>query len=886
MTRKSLAIGAAFALTATGLVASPALAANEVSLAVNGGTGTTTILGEAFSLKATVGALVPDSSNNTLKFLVANETGAALTYAADAGTPGATGAAATAVDGSAGTSSSGTSDSVNGTLTAGTTSAVFEDNQTLSVASAATTAHSVVVTAWLDSDGSGTINNAEFASAPVTVNFVKLADAGISVSMKTAPQLGDSTFVAKITSSVINVAQVNAANLGVQAGIYVAGTKTAISAGYTYGTLTAGTLATRGVAVSLNSDQNALESAATAVAFDDGAARTAFTSGNYVAQAIHSSNPGTAAWVAAGSEASFSLSAAQANAANSSEAVTAVAGKVTAAGAILKDYKGDVVYSVTVKDADKAVLANRVVRLTVTTETGTWTVNGASVASAGNYDAITNASGVATFVFKSTNGAVTDALAIGAIVAEGVEIEALADTTNLAYSASTWTAVETTAGATSQTAELTRAVDAGSAATMSFRVVDQFGNAFADAAYRVKASVTGRTVTTLTDGLDDGVASFTVPDGANTSGDTTVAFTYEKLASGVWGANTDITALSNRVIKYYSQANTVAITETTVSARAALEAATAVDARTGTATVFDTAGPNSDEQATINGSVTNTTTSAKQLGALITVSGNSSLLFQVNDVYAFGTLTFFDADGDFAINIYSNKAQTDSVVTVTSADGGSDTVKVSFAGVATNAGKTLTIEAPTSLGAGSTMQATITLLDVYGNGVDTNITATDWNDDTDTTDAGETATNFAVSVTGPGITFATLPTETDAKGTATFARLLGSNDSGVIVITVSYDQNDDGDYSDATDLVVSKSITIGAAAAETPRVAAFTKRAGDKIQIVSQGSAKVRFMLNGKRVASRQSLGTLNRTFDLVDGKNVIEIYVDGKRVLRRAATK
>lgn len=72
----------------------------------------------------------------------------------------------------------------------------------------------------------------------------------------------------------------------------------------------------------------------------------------------------------------------------------------------------------------------------------------------------------------------------------------------------------------------------------------------------------------------------------------------------------------------------------------------------------------------------------------------------------------------------------------------------------------------------------------------------------------------------------------------------------------------------------------------SPRSTLSTKRIGDKLRVVSLGNEKVRFVLNGKRVVSRSSLGTLNRTFDLVDGKNVIEIYVDGKRVLRRAATK
>jgi gentisate 1,2-dioxygenase len=84
-TRRGLALGAAFALLSTGLVAAPASAAGEISLAVNGGTGTSTILGESFSLKATVGSLVPDSSNGEVTFLVANATGATLTYRADAG---------------------------------------------------------------------------------------------------------------------------------------------------------------------------------------------------------------------------------------------------------------------------------------------------------------------------------------------------------------------------------------------------------------------------------------------------------------------------------------------------------------------------------------------------------------------------------------------------------------------------------------------------------------------------------------------------------------------------------------------------------------------------------------------------------------------------------
>jgi hypothetical protein len=66
----------------------------------------------------------------------------------------------------------------------------------------------------------------------------------------------------------------------------------------------------------------------------------------------------------------------------------------------------------------------------------------------------------------------------------------------------------------------------------------------------------------------------------------------------------------------------------------------------------------------------------------------------------------------------------------------------------------------------------------------------------------------------------------------------------------------------------------------------FTKRVGDQIKVVAVGSSKVRVELNGKRVASRQSMGSLNRSFELTSGKNVVEIFVDGERVLRRVASR
>jgi len=837
MIRKALALGTGVALASVGLVAAPASAAGEVSLNVSAGTGTTTILGETFTVKATVGAAIPDNSNSQLRFLVANAGLATMTVTADGGTgTGNAGAdvEATQVVGDANNfatadSSAAASFVVQPTFAVAAQNAAgvgtFEDNQTLALVSGAAAGHSVTVTAWLDSDGSGTINNGEFASAPVTISFVKAADAGISVAAA-GYQLGDGNFTANITSSVVNLQQVNAGHFGIQSGIYVNGTKTAIVAtGYTYGTLAAAAIngAGSGDAVALNAAKTAL-TATDAVSFNDGAARVALTAGTYVVQAIYSVNPGVGntAWAAIGDEASFGIGAATANAANSSEAVTAVAGSVLTTGSVIKGYTGNVTYAVTVKDADKALLAGKVVRLTVGGVAGTWTVNGAAV-SAKDFEATSDANGVATFTFATSTAAAGNSVTITAIKSEGVTL--VANGTDLAVAASTWTAVETTNGATDQTADLVRSTDDGTSTVVSFKVTDQFGNVFSDAAYRMKATLTGRTVGSLVDSLSDGVASFVVADGAQTNGDTTVALSYEKLANGVWGANLDITALNDRTIKYYNQTNAVAITQASVTARAALNATKAGDVRQGlTATTFTTGVgdqaadangvDNSEEKATISGTVKHATTLAAAAGALVTVSGDSSILFNVNDVWGFGSLTFFDADGSFSIDAYSNKAQTDSVVTVTSSEGGSDTVKLTFNGVSTAAGSSLVINAADYISAGSTMIMSATLTDKYGNAVNTTLAAaTDYNEDNDTTDAGETSTDFKVTVSGPGLTLATLPTTTDADGVATFNRLIGSKDSGTITITVSYDQNDDGDYLDATDLVVTKTVTIGTAPA-------------------------------------------------------------------------
>jgi hypothetical protein len=210
---------------------------------------------------------------------------------------------------------------------------------------------------------------------------------------------------------------------------------------------------------------------------------------------------------------------------------------------------------------------------------------------------------------------------------------------------------------------------------------------------------------------------------------------------------------------------------------------------------------------TVVGTVKNATTADLREGAVVTISGDSEFLFQVGTRYAFGSLTFIaDGSGAFEVNVLSNKAVTDSVITVTS-NGASNTTakKVSFTAAAATTGTSLVVTAPASALPGSTFQVTATLTDKYGNPV-----------------AVSTTTDVLVEYNGPGIVFGTLPNTFNAKGQLTFAVLLGSNDSGTATLTVSYDQSSDNDFTGTAtgdlDLVVSKTVVVGASASADKKV--------------------------------------------------------------------
>jgi len=359
-----------------------------------------------------------------------------------------------------------------------------------------------------------------------------------------------------------------------------------------------------------------------------------------------------------------------------------------------------------------------------------------------------------------------------------------------------------------------RSINAGGTYTYSFALVDQWGTAAADDTYRLQVINADRTVNSGYVTLTNGRASYVVADAAQGSNAyITTSVNVQKLTAGTWGtiaadswnasnngkvqinvvaAQTDAILLDADAAQLYEYDNSASVAADHSDATAA--ATTVVsDRRTSTATqaVYT-------NDAVIHGRVVNASTSAQRGGALVTISGDSSILFSAGNVDSFGSISLMaSSEGDFTVSAFSNKVQLNSVVTITTADGATKTQKITFTAVAATTGANVVISAPATAASGSTFSVTATVTDKYGNPINT-------------------ATNDQLQVTyaGPGIVFGTLPNDTGALGTITFAVLLGSNDKGTATITVTLDQSDNGVFTDAVgglidDITATASVVVG-----------------------------------------------------------------------------
>ena len=684
----------------------------------------------------------------------------------------------------------------------GTNSASTTSVLTLKSDSAVT--RSVAVTAWVDSNGNDVIDSTEYASPVRTVTFKKSSEVDVAVRID-APLLGASAVTASVTTTPeLNGPQVLAVDAdAVAIGFTVQGIAgTNYDKDLTWDSVNNefdGTIAPNAGAVT------ALSTAGT----DWSANGSAVVAGTYSATGylITISQKSSTASVAVAAVVADDIKASVAGTANITPGTSVSAAGSGTAITVRKGTTSVEVVADVYTSSGVLVGAGIPVTATYGTVVGTHKVNGSTAATSGTKTALTDANGRATFSVVSTSAANSDALPM-TLVAQGVSGDAKQAEFAIGWATAAYEMVDLNDNgvAYAGTMVVDRSMNKGGSVTLDFAVVDQWGEGIA-AGHRLRIATTGRTVGTTFATLVDGRASVTIADGGITSttngaiaatvtveqaDGTAELVAVEEFAAGEHGAfSIDVLDETNVVTLNADSSGNADDADAM-----ALIALAAQDLR-----ASNVATPAPGAVVTVVGTVKNATTADLREGAVVTISGDSEFLFQVGTRYAFGSLTFIaDGSGAFEVNVLSNKAVTDSVITVTS-NGASNTTakKVSFTAAAADTGTTLVVDAPASALPGSTFQVTATLSDKYGNPVQVS-----------------TAGDVAVTYTGPGIVFGTLPNTTNAKGQLTFAVLLGANDKGTASITVSYDRNSDNDFTGTAlpdlDIVKSVSVAVGAAA--------------------------------------------------------------------------
>jgi hypothetical protein len=501
----------------------------------------------------------------------------------------------------------------------------------------------------------------------------------------------------------------------------------------------------------------------------------------------------------------------------STTAVTAVAAGVTNAAVVGNNVStafkvrstttGTVsVVSSVANAAGTAVSAGVPVRIAVTeTSAGTVVVNGTTVTTSGSIDTVTDASGAVTI--NVTNSSAVAGETVGLTVTS----QGSSDASTLTWEGTSFSLTDVKDVST--TASLIRTMEADGTLSFDLQVRDQFNIALAAEA-RVKVVLGGtRWSATSYQVLNGGVATVTVTDSATAAdADASVTFSVQqKNSSGIWGdadgvaprvtmassvgefhledIEVDIQGVNSDAILFDANA----VSDADLSALVASKAIAASDTRLGqTAVTFSAT---VDDSVNVSGTVVDSISESGALydGAQVTLSGPSNMLFRSGAVSSFGSITIYAAaSGAFDVAVYSNTAQKDTVITATYGSV-SKTVKVTFVATDATSGAGLTLIAPMYVTPASTFTVKGQLNDAYGNGIDT------------------AAASMLATYTGPGLTVGALPTQTDASGSLSYSVLLGANDTGSIIVVISYDQNGDGDFTDSTDLSVSQTITIGEA---------------------------------------------------------------------------
>ena len=857
LTRKSLALGAAFALVATAAVSTPAYAADGVVLTANTGSILAAPVTETLTLNASLVPSLPAGNIAQLKYKVVTDGSfiakAVATSAATAtthftnttSTTGVTGAGVdTDIDAEADNTNKYVVANVNtSTVITPTTPTVGAVNTlalsfdslkgptgtAIGVAPSKTTAtKTATVTAWIDSDLDGVVDAAE-AQQVVTVSFIKYSELASTTTI-VAPVEGDTTVEARVVFTNVNNEQLTSTEV---AAHFTKGDGTALDADESKVVKTLAWDATNGYFKYVTSTIAALvktEAVKVQPLVKNGGVSTADNTAD-VAEKF-----GTSATALIATRAVGEILADTVDSATTSTVVAAA--PATGSALLNSSYAVRAI----VKDTTavtKLVLANQAVTVAVTStrtlsSTVTVTLNGTTYTSNASLPGTGAVAQLATTT-DATGSAIVNVTTVGLTAGDDLVFTFTAENLSAAITMDNAAAVYT--GFMNGSVDGVTTTD-GSAASVNVIVRDQFGGTPANSAYVVTATwdtpfaaqaTTASTLATSTfASVVNGSAALSIVDNGTGAGAHKYDIDLKTLgANGAYSASAVVLAdlrvnivdaldaavgsvvVTDGAASVVTQdATTKVYTDTLVAAGNAallLSDMFAHDARSTLTAAPDISGATG---ATITGTL-NTATSATRAtaavaGASVTLS-SANLLFGFEAatgkwVYAVGSITVpADVSGNFTVKAWSNTAGKQTV-TLSSGSGSASLVLNAFDAADDNTGTSLVISAPDYVSPGSTLSVTATLTDDYGNPVLA-----------DSANGGGLTADFKIVYTGPGLQVGTTPAKTDAFGQAKLGYFLGTNDSGTITVVASYDANGDADYIDAGDLVVTKTITIGSA---------------------------------------------------------------------------
>jgi len=287
---------------------------------------------------------------------------------------------------------------------------------------------------------------------------------------------------------------------------------------------------------------------------------------------------------------------------------------------------------------------------------------------------------------------------------------------------------------TDVTGEELRTIEAGDSVTMSYQMVDQWGDAPDNGTYRVAISDLSNSRATkaadfaVSASVVDGLVSLTFTDNGTGIGYTDVRAQFGLTAGALSTTSGDFITTRVYVVAdsavdsitlddlVYGSAQYVEDTTTDNREKLLLEdkAFGAYDANQA---VPGAEAPEVDSTyvVTMAGTVANAAEAGLD-GAVVTVSG-SGLQFLVGSVYAVDSAAFVvDGDGDFSVDVWSQIGGT-RTVTITSG-GVSQTLALPYAGAAAGSEDSLTVAPVASITPGSTTNVVATVKDDLGNGVE------------------------------------------------------------------------------------------------------------------------------------------------------------------------